>query len=59
MVRRGWAHADLMGMTEADFAFWLQQTLAFDAAEAEARRKAAEKAGGKGSSTRSTARAPR
>ena len=41
MVRRGWPHADLMAMSEADFVWFLQEQIAFDNAEAEARRRAA------------------
>lgn len=36
-------HDALNAMTEVDFGFWLSQTLEFDAAKAEAQRKAANK----------------
>lgn len=40
MIRRGWDHAALMAMPEADFGFWLAEQISYDQAMAEARRKA-------------------
>ena len=45
MINAGWAHRDLNVMDEEEFSFWLGETVEFDRLKAEARAKAAEKAG--------------
>ena len=41
MVRRGWGHGCLMGMSESDFRFWASEQLEWDREEAEAAKRAA------------------
>lgn len=40
MIRRGWSHRDLCAMSEREFVGALEEQIAYDKAEAEARRQA-------------------
>lgn len=43
MVNKGWSHEALMSMSVEEAAYWTKQQAAYDAAIAEAIRKAGEK----------------
>ncbi len=45
MIKEGWSHKELITMTEDEFLFWYEETVAFNKAKAieeERQRKAAE-----------------
>ncbi|MFG1409515.1 hypothetical protein V5G24_00245 [Xanthobacter sp. VTT E-85241] len=42
MIRRGWSHTELMGMSPGDFAHWLDIAVTAAKAEAEAMKKASK-----------------